>query len=78
MKTKRFIAGVVCPSCGQMDTIRMYTNDAGIQIRECVECDFSDHYCEQPALKGDLPEARITREEQTLEKDTDIIRILND
>ena len=38
---KRFIAGAVCPRCGEMDTLKMHRND-GREYRECVRCDFSD------------------------------------
>ncbi len=38
---KRFIAGAVCPRCGQMDTIRTYRNDIR-EYRECVKCDYVD------------------------------------
>jgi hypothetical protein len=38
---KRFIAGAVCPRCGEMDKIMMYTTDEG-QYRECIACDFTD------------------------------------
>jgi len=39
--TKRFIAGVVCPRCGEMDTVRMY-RDQEREYRECIRCGFSD------------------------------------
>ncbi|RBW52180.1 YheV family putative zinc ribbon protein [Marinobacter sp. F3R11] len=39
---KRFIAGAVCPRCAEMDKIRVFTDDAGEQIRECVACGFTD------------------------------------
>ncbi len=38
---KQFIAGAVCPKCGEMDRIVMYKKD-GKDFRECVSCDFSD------------------------------------
>ena len=78
MKTKRFIAGAVCPSCGQMDTLRIFLGESGRQIRECVECQFSDLMEQDPRLQGELPEARISREETTLEEHEDVIRILDD
>jgi len=36
---RRFIAGAVCPRCGQMDKIIV---DMETQTRECVACDFSE------------------------------------
>lgn len=38
---KRFIAGAVCPRCGEMDRLMSYSKD-GQTIRECVACDFSE------------------------------------
>ncbi len=39
---KRFIAGAVCPRCGELDKLTMYTSDAGEQVRDCVRCGYSD------------------------------------
>ena len=39
---KRFIAGAVCPRCAAMDRLTMFTDDAGVQHRECVSCGFTD------------------------------------
>ncbi|MDX1343547.1 MAG: YheV family putative zinc ribbon protein [Reinekea sp.] len=43
MSKKRFIAGVVCPKCGTLDSI-MAAEDTEQQVllRECVECGFHD------------------------------------
>jgi uncharacterized metal-binding protein (TIGR02443 family) len=41
MITKRFIAGAVCPRCGEMDRLVSYEQD-GKTVRECVACDFSE------------------------------------
>ncbi|MCS5587534.1 MAG: YheV family putative metal-binding protein [Porticoccaceae bacterium] len=38
---KRFIAGVVCPKCSQIDKIRAFSED-DIDYRECVSCGFKD------------------------------------
>ncbi|WP_237068111.1 YheV family putative zinc ribbon protein [Microbulbifer guangxiensis] len=38
---KRFIAGAVCPRCGEMDTIVNYRFDDK-NYRECVSCGFKD------------------------------------
>jgi uncharacterized protein len=43
---KRFIAGVVCPKCGEMDKIRMYRNDNDDEIRDCVACGFTETYAQ--------------------------------
>lgn len=77
MGKKRFIAGAVCPSCKQMDTLQIFTSDAGELIKECIECDFTGKMISEPGLKGELPEARISREELVLEDNVDIVRIIN-
>ena len=58
MKRRRFIAGAVCPRCGEMD--RMVV-DPDSDRRECVSCGFSE---ERPAdggaPAGEIP-TRVTR-----------------
>ncbi len=47
---KRFIAGAVCPRCGQMDRLVSYrpAEDAA-PVRECVACGFTERLqLEQP------------------------------
>ncbi len=39
--TKRFIAGAVCPRCGEMDKLVIYSSDEG-RYKECVACDFTE------------------------------------
>ena len=40
---KRFIAGVVCPKCGEQDSIKAWDNtEEELLLRECVECGFTD------------------------------------
>lgn len=41
MTVKRFIAGAVCPSCSQMDKVKMH-REGDKQYRECVSCGFND------------------------------------
>lgn len=38
---KRFIAGAVCPRCGEMDKLVTYKEDEK-EFRECVSCGFND------------------------------------
>ncbi|MGI9275872.1 MAG: YheV family putative zinc ribbon protein [Endozoicomonas sp.] len=64
MTIKRFIAGVVCPSCGAQDTIRMYRQDNDVEVRECVECGFSDVMENEPSLVGKIPETRISHDDE--------------
>lgn len=40
---KRFIAGAVCPRCGEMDRMVSYTPEGSqAPVRECVACGFSE------------------------------------
>ncbi len=56
MTVKRFIAGAVCPRCGQMDKIVAY-QDNGVNFRECVSCDYKDEM--QAEAPTELP-TRVT------------------
>lgn len=65
---KRFIAGVTCPKCGQMDKLKAYSED-GIDYRECVSCGFRDEmrvFSEPRELEtrvnaaADLPENKVS------------------
>ncbi|MFW1677397.1 YheV family putative zinc ribbon protein [Pontibacter sp. JAM-7] len=60
---KRFIAGAVCPRCGQMDCLRTWRDETQI-YRECVRCDFND----AQLAAGDNPppelETRVSRAEE--------------
>lgn len=38
---RRFIAGAVCPCCGEMDKLVTYKEDEK-EFRECVSCGFND------------------------------------
>lgn len=69
---KRFIAGAVCPRCGEMDVIRTHT-DAEREYKECVRCDYKDSMrldgVEEPAAEE--LETRVNREQATqLDADT--------
>lgn len=40
---KRFIAGVVCPKCGTLDSIMAAEDtEQKVLLRECVDCGFTD------------------------------------
>lgn len=54
---RRFIAGAVCPRCGEMDKIVV---DMETQTRECVACDFSEARPTDPNPQGELP-TRVSR-----------------
>lgn len=54
---RRFIAGAVCPRCGKMDKIVVYTET---QTRECIDCGFSEGRPEEKSTGKELP-TRVSR-----------------
>ena len=54
---RRFIAGAVCPRCGEMDKIVV---DLDSDQRECVACDFSEARPGDAAGGKELP-TRVSR-----------------
>ena len=58
---RRFIAGVVCPKCEQMDKVVMYDDENHQRFRECVSCGFKELLLDQP--EGE-PEEITTRVNQ--------------
>lgn len=65
LKPKRFVAGAVCPKCGQMDRTVLYSNAKGEEVRECVSCGFIQTSTEQEQLDANLP-TRVTPVGKTL------------
>lgn len=59
---KRFIAGAVCPRCAEMDKLRMFHNEQGEEVRECVACDFSETYSQhkEKTQKAEELTTRVT------------------
>ncbi|TBW56483.1 YheV family putative metal-binding protein [Marinobacter halodurans] len=56
---KRFIAGAVCPRCGEMDKLMMQQTEEG-QFRECVACGFEDAQTPDGQPLGEL-ETRVNK-----------------
>ena len=54
---RRFIAGAVCPRCGEMDKIVV---DLDSDQRECVACDFSEARPDSASRETELP-TRVSR-----------------
>lgn len=73
---KRFIAGVTCPRCAEMDRIRAWEQN-GVRYRECVSCDFF----EQLAIEEEQPLELATRVNQPHDEqgghEIQLIRILD-
>jgi len=59
MKNKRFIAGAVCPKCGEVDKVFTYEKVTK-KFRACTRCDFHEemrfeqHRQELPTRVNDL------------------------
>lgn len=70
---KRFIAGAVCPQCGAMDRLVIFTLDEK-NHRECVACGFSDvmHFQQKPREL----ETRVNITEAEKSAQTQVIKIL--
>ena len=61
---KRFVAGAVCPRCGQLDTIRVYRNEIR-EYRECVRCDYVDGQNLDGTPETEELETRVTKKVET-------------
>lgn len=55
---RQFIAGAVCPRCGQLDKLVMISGGENT-VRECVRCDFSEQMVVSEA-DSEVP-TRVTR-----------------
>lgn len=56
---RRFVAGAVCPKCGEIDKLVLYRQQE-VNVQECVRCGFS----EQMRFESEIAplETRVTRE----------------
>lgn len=72
--TKRFIAGAVCPRCGAMDRIRMFSEDER-RFRECVSCGFRDEIrIDAPPRE---PDTRVNRSPEERAKEVQPVRLID-
>lgn len=72
---KRFIAGAVCPKCGEQDVLQTYReNDE--EYRECVDCGFKDKL----VFKSNMNEltTRVNKTEDDIVSETQVVRILSE
>jgi uncharacterized metal-binding protein (TIGR02443 family) len=63
---KRFIAGAVCPRCGEMDKLTVFSEDEK-EFRECVGCGFKEQMYLQSAPKELDTRVNKTKEEKASE-----------
>jgi uncharacterized metal-binding protein (TIGR02443 family) len=59
---KRFIAGVTCPKCSQMDKLVAYT-EGEVSFRECVNCGFKDELRLSSAPREVQTRVNVSRDE---------------
>lgn len=71
--TKRFIAGAVCPKCGELDVLLTYReNDE--EYRECVDCGFKDKMNFQ--AKPREIDTRVNKTEAEIATETQVVTIM--
>jgi len=73
---KRFIAGVTCPRCAEMDRIRAWEQN-GIRYRECVSCDFFEQLPIEDETAPELQTRVNTLREEQKQQDIQTVRILD-
>ncbi len=75
MAQRRFIAGAVCPRCGELDKIVVIVGDDQ-QKRECIQCGFSD---DQPGMpQAQEPKTRVNRaQSRMIDTDTQVVQLVD-
>ncbi len=72
-KTRRFMAGAVCPRCTELDKLVVY-NQEGKDYRECVSCGFKDEMNFQSS-KREL-DTRVNQTEKEKAESLQVITIV--
>ena len=70
---KRFIAGAVCPRCGEMDRLVSYSNEEGT-FKECVACDFSEKQLVQ--VEQNELETRVNHAPDTGDDAVQVVQVI--
>lgn len=73
---KRFIAGVTCPRCAEMDRIRAWEQN-GIRYRECVSCDFFEQLPIEDETAPELQTRVNAPREEQKQQEIQTVRILD-
>ena len=60
-KKRRFIAGAICPRCGAVDRLVVFTRD-NRDFRACVSCDFEEAMLFAPSVRE--LKTRVNQDEQ--------------
>ncbi len=69
--TRRFIAGAVCPRCGEMDKLVV---DSETDERECVRCGYSD---QRPSATPSELRTRVNRPARRVEAETQAVTLID-
>ncbi|MGY0218575.1 YheV family putative zinc ribbon protein [Endozoicomonadaceae bacterium StTr2] len=72
---KRFIAGAVCPKCGEMDRIVMFDQDDQ-SVRECVSCGFTDAMRYEVAVNQPATRLDQTAKAGQSEQATEVVKLV--
>ncbi|MDM3870829.1 YheV family putative zinc ribbon protein [Porticoccus sp. W117] len=70
----RFIAGAVCPRCGEMDKTVAYKEEEE-NFRECVSCGFKEQLRLQAAPRE--LDTRVNRSEEEKQRETSVVRLID-
>jgi len=73
-EVKRFIAGAVCPRCGEMDKLLSYSNDEGT-FKECVACDFTEKQLIQ--VEQDELETRVNHTPDSVDDSVQVVQVMD-
>lgn len=68
--SKRFIAGAVCPRCGEMDKLVV---DSESNQRECVRCGFTD---QRPTQAQTELRTRVNRPARRVEAEAETVTLV--
>ncbi len=68
--SRRFIAGAVCPRCGEMDKLVV---DSDTDQRECVRCGFTD---QRPTHAQTELRTRVNRPARRVEAETEAVTLV--
>ena len=68
--TRRFIAGAVCPRCGEMDKLVV---DSDTDQRECVRCGYQD---QRPTQAQSELRTRVNRPARRVEAEAETVTLV--
>lgn len=73
-KIKRFIAGAICPACGEQDKLYLVDGEDGQRVRACVRCDFSER--QRFELSSAELDTRVNRSREQVEQSVQLVKLL--